>query len=485
MISLKKVFKNSLLYSFSSILLRASSIIFFPIFSAYLTKTDYGILSMSQSIGAIVTVFAGLELTRALTRMIYNKNSNDSKYQDSLVSTLLLTSLIVSSVIVALLAIFGGWILKPILKDIPFYPYIFVFLLSIPFAIMVNVCKAYLMATHQGFKVFILDVAFFGTNILLNLILVVIFKMNILGVILGILINAIFFGLLLIPLFYRKFTFNFDKTIFKSAMEYSLALLPNVFAGIALESIDKFFLNSYAGADNSGLYYIAITFAAIFSATKEAIVGAFTPWLFGNIADGDESYLSKVISTIYIGLGIIALFLSWFSKEVLLILSSNPDLVNSYKYIPINVLALFIIFLGQLYGLKILFYTRYVKYLVFTILVGIVVDIIACYFLVPVYGIHGAALSRVIAFFFHVMAILYLSHMEVEKRDIYNHKLLLSTLVVVTVLIGLPVFFASYEHIFTVKIMVSIFILMVALAFLERNFNLRALYLTLYKKYIG
>jgi O-antigen/teichoic acid export membrane protein len=341
------------------------------------------------------------------------------------------------------------------------------------------------MATHQGSKVFVLDIAFFGTNILLNLILVVVFKMNILGIILGILINAIFFGLILIPLFYRKFTFNYDRQILKSAMEYSIALIPNIFAGIALESIDKFFLNSYTGADNSGLYYIAITFAAIFSATKESIVGAFTPWFFGNISEGDESYLSKVISAIYIVLGVVALLLSWFSKEVLLLLSSNPDLVNSYKYIPINVLALFVIFLGQLYGMKILFYTKYVKYLVFTILVGIVVDIIACYFLVPIYGIHGAALSRVIAFFFHVMAILYLSHMEPEKRGIYNDKLLLGTLGVVTVLIGLPVYFADVEYIFLVKIGVTFIVLFITFVFLDRSFNLKLLYLTLYKKYFG
>jgi O-antigen/teichoic acid export membrane protein len=77
---------------------------------------------MAQSIGAIVTVFAGLELTRALTRMIYNKNSNEGRYQDSLVYTVLLTSLLVSTVVVALLAVFGGWMLKPILKDIPFIP---------------------------------------------------------------------------------------------------------------------------------------------------------------------------------------------------------------------------------------------------------------------------------------------------------------------------------------------------------------------------
>ena len=74
---LGKVIKNSFWYSFSSVLLRASSIIFFPIFSKYLTKADYGILSVTQSIIIWVSAVAALELHSTFVRFLNSEEAKD------------------------------------------------------------------------------------------------------------------------------------------------------------------------------------------------------------------------------------------------------------------------------------------------------------------------------------------------------------------------------------------------------------------------
>lgn len=471
MATIAKVAKNSFLYSISSILLRASSIIFFPLFSYYLTKVDYGILSMTQSIASIVTIFAGFELSRSLTRIIFNKES-DGTNEDTILYTTLICSTVLSVSVVGTLLLFGKFLLKPMLEDIPFYPYVYYYLLSIPFSVVIENCRAYLRAKHQGEKVFILDILFYGTNILLNLVFVVLLKMKILGIILGVLVNAVLFSITLIPFFYRKHTFSFSKKVALHAFRYSYVLMPSVFAGILLESIDRFFLNSHSGSGSSGTYYISLTFASIFSSIKESVIVAYTPWTFQNIQKKSESEIAEITAYIFGATGLLALAISWFSKEALQILSSNPELVEAYQYIPLNIAAIYVIFLGQLYGLKILYYENTIKYLVFTVVVGIVFDLVFCYFLVPIYDIQGASLSRYFSFLLHVYAIFILSRLDKQKNKMYNDQLLFVTLFSMSALITLPLMDNNTIEFLTLKIVLFTIICATAIFFINKKYKL-------------
>lgn len=477
MATLRKVAQNSFLYTISSVLLRASSIIFFPIFSLYLTKSDYGILSITQSIGTFVTLFVGLELGKALTRFIFNENNKEQSNHSNLIYTTLLTSFGFGVLVVAFLSLSGPFILKPILNDIPFYPYVFFFLLSIPLNTTVNTCRIYLKAMHRGYHAFLLDMSFFSFNILLNLFFVVIIGMDVLGIILGILINTTLFSVILYFLFYRKYDFQFDRSALKSALNYAVPLIPYSVLNILFESVDKFFLNAYLGSQASGIYYIAITFAAIFSSAKEAIINAFTPWLFANIKEKNENEIAKIINLIFVGAGFVAIGISWFSRELLTLLSSNPDFIVAYKYIPFTVLGLYIIFLGQLYNIKTFYFGKYNRYLFLATLSGIIIDIIACFLLVEPYGIYGAVAARIIAFTVHVSVILYLSNKEVDKRNIYNTKIIFGILMLISIVSLLPVI-DNQTMLFTVlKILLYALFSGIFLFFLNRKMSLINLFL--------
>ncbi len=471
MSTLKRVAANSFLYTASSILLRASSLIFFPIFSLYLTKSDYGILSITQSIGGFVTLFAGLELSKALTRFIFN-NNHESSSHDKLIYTTLSSSFLFGSLLVLIFYIIGPFVLKPILNDIPFFPYIFVFLLSIPFNAIVDTCRVYQKATHQGFNAFLLDTSFFSINIILNLVFVVVLKMDVLGIFLGTLLNTILFSLILYFVFYRKFKFGIDIIVFKNVLKYALPLIPYALLNILFDSIDKFFLNADSGAKTSGIYYIALTFAAIFSTAKESVVNAFTPWLFANIKQRDESYLADIINVIFAGLGIAAIGVAWFSKEVLMLLSSNPDFVEAYRFIPFTVMGLYIIFLGQLYNMKTFYFGKYNRYLFLATLAGIAADIVACYLLVKPYGIHGAVFSRVIAFTVHVAVLMYLSTLETEKRNIYEGKKLVLTMLILCAFMPVPLLIGQGYIFILLKIVAYVLIAVLFTYYINLKFNL-------------
>lgn len=472
MSSLKKVATNSFLYTASSILLRASSLIFFPIFSLYLTKSDYGILSITQSIGSLVNLFAGLELGRSLTRYIFNEQDKNSASHSSLIYTTLISSFSFGIFLAVILYFIGPIILKPLLNDVAFFPYVFIFLLSIPFNMVIDTCRVYQKAIHNGFYAFVLDTSFFSANIILNLIFVVVLKMDVLGILFGILINTIIFSFILLFVFYKKFSFSFNSILLKKFLSYSLPLVPFSILNILFESVDKFFLNAESGSQTSGIYYIALTFATIFSSAKESVINAFTPWLFGNINDKPETYISSIITNIFLALGIIAIGISWFSREILILLSSNPDFVVAYKYIPFTVMGLYIIFLGQLYNIKTFYYGKYNRYLFLATVAGIIADIIACYLLVKPYGINGAVAARVIAFTVHVIALMYLSTLEKEKRNIYESKKLVLTMLIFCAFMPVPLLIGQGYIFILLKIVTYALIAVIFTYYINQKFNL-------------
>lgn len=474
MSSLKKVAANSFFYTASSILLRASSIIFFPIFSLYLTKTDYGILSITQSVGGLFTIICGLELNKAITRQIFNDN-NDKSYKNdsSLIFTTLLTSFLFGCLIILILSFTGSLLLKPLLNEIPFYPYIFIFLLSIPLSNVIDIARTYYKAKHEGFKAFILDTSFFSINILFNLLLVVVYKLGVLGIITGTLINSILFSIILYFFFYRNFEWSFDKYKLFDTLKYSAPLIPYTLLNILFEGIDRYFLNAYVNTAASGIYYISLTFASIFSSGKEAVINAFTPWVFSNINTKSESYLSELINTVFLLTGILAIGVSWFSREILMLISNNPDFIEAYQFIPFTVVGLFIIFLGQLYNIKTFYFGKYNRYLFIATVAGIISDFIACYFLVKPYGIYGAVVARLIAFTIHVMALIFFSSLESEKRGIYQIKKHFLILILVSFIAGVSVIFSFSILNSIIKLVTMMTIVAATYYYLNIRFNLK------------
>lgn len=379
MSSIKTVSTNTFYYTISSLLLRASSLIFFPIFSSYLVKSDYGILSIVQSLVIIISVIGGLGLNYALTRFIYIKSTSNKNDHSKIIFTTLISSLFCQLSIVIILLVLGPYLLNSIMNDIPFYPYIFIGLITIPINTIIDIARIYFKATHEGRKAFILDMSFYSMNIIFNVLFVIGFGFNVLGILLGIFVNTILFSLILIFSFYRKFNYSYDKKLILEILKYSIPLIPFIILNMVFESVDKFFLNSQVGVDESGIYYIALTFAAIFSSLKESLISAITPWIYKKISS-DKNKVSQVLNLTVIIIGFVGIVVSFLSNDILTILSSNSEFIVASKYIPLSIVGFYIIFLGQLFNIQTYYFGKYSRYLFVATFIGIIVEIVSCYF---------------------------------------------------------------------------------------------------------
>lgn len=458
--SLKKVAYNTTYYTISTVLLRASSIIFFPIFSKHLSLSDYGTLSLGQNIAVIVALIGGLGLTRSLTRFVYFKTQDQTADHSTIIYTTLSASLIGLTGIVMILTFAGPYLLKPILGGIPFYPYIPLALASLPLNAFIETARSYYVATHDGKSSFILDTSFFSTTILLNLFYVVYLKLDVSGIFLGVLTTTIIYTIILIPVFYRKFKFRIDYLFWKAIMNYTLPLVPFMFLNTLFDSVDKFFLNSEDGSRASGVYYLAMTFALMFSTFKESINQALTPWVYQNI-DIDEVLIRKTFNKVIILVGLVGLLLSLYAKEFFVLFSNNPELLISYKYIPLTIVSFYIVSFAQLINIKTFYFGNYNKFVFLATLIALIVEFVSCYFLVPKYSIFGAVFSRIIAFSVQALIFVYFSKLEKEKEQLYDMKLLLFWTFTISVLIWMCSFIDlidNYYYSIPLKLIVSLLV---------------------------
>ena len=395
MTKLNKVIENTLLYTLSSSFLRALSIILFPIFSFYLTKSDYGILSITQSITVIITSFSSLQINNAITRFIYDKSLKLSI--NNVLASGLITVVISNLLWVCLFLIFGEKIFKYFLNDISFYPYMYYSLISIFFTCTVDTYRNFLKSIHKGRYAFWYETLYYLTNIIFNLLFVVIFKFDVIGLVYSTIISGLIFTLYVFFKKINKIDFKPKITAIKAFLIYSVPLIPFAIVGFFLSEVDKFILNSYYGSEYNGIYYIAFTIAGLFSTFKESTYTSITPWFYEHF-EKNKSKIKEVIFYIFTGIGILCIIISLMSKEVLTVISSNKEFIDAWKYVPFINFGLFIVFIGQILSLP-TFYLKKTKYFFATNLGGLISTFFMAFLLIPKFGIYGAIIAKIIGYF--------------------------------------------------------------------------------------
>ncbi len=415
---LKGLFQNGLLYSFSSVLQRASSIILFPIFTAYLTKQDYGILSYTNSLGSLLLIIALVELPRAMGRMLYSAAEKDRTHLYKVVGSVLVAGVACSTLLSLAVIGLSKWLLKPYLGDISFYPYVLFTIINVPLQTIYSIYISYVKFMQKGKVAFVTENVYFLLNIGFNLFFVVALHTNVIGLIYSTLIANVIMAMHAFQVFYKRVIKYFSIDILKQLYKISLGLFPFIVLGGLAEYADNFFLNQYSGADSLGIFYIATTFAGIFSFIKESFLSSFTPYYYNLNKKGELSpQTSKVVLDVLYLIGFFAIGISMFNSEVISLLSSNKELVEARRFIPLLVGGLLMIFVSQLVNTSLMLKAEIVRYFVIITIVSLVVNVLGDYWFIPKYGLMGLTIVKVLAYTAQLLVSLILNlRLEKERR---------------------------------------------------------------------
>lgn len=397
MTSIKKVLKNSSIYGAVSVLQKGINFFLLPLYTVYLTTTDYGILAVVNSYVALLSIIFSFGIARATDRFYFVYRGDKEKVKE-LWGTII-TFIYLSSIIVFLIFfVFKDYLIIPFTKGISFYPFIFLGLITITLDPAFRIYQSTLPIRHDAKKYSINNILRFSTRLLLVLCFVVVFKMSAMGVLLATAITSLLFFIYTIFSFKKEVKIGINKKMLSETLKYSIPLLPMALTGWAYSMIDKIFLNNLKSTSSAGIYNIGFEFGFIMILIIDSIHVAFKPWFYESMELGDAGK-RKIIkySELFVLLyGCIALFISFFGKEVLQIMVTE-DFREGWKVIPFITFSFVFSGIQYFFGYPIFYNIKKTKYLNIPIFAGTGINILLNILLIPKYGMIGAAITTLVA----------------------------------------------------------------------------------------
>lgn len=394
---MSKLLKNTFFYTIGNIIPQAAGFILLPIYTRYLTPSDYGIVSSMLVLNGFLAVFFTLAVERSLYRLYWDYKTEKEK-KDYLGSVVLLV-FFTSTLLMALTFLLHTF-LGLIYKSIPFYPFYAYTIVTAYFSVFALVPKIYLQLHQKAGSFVIISIVQFALSAAFVLLFVVGLGEGALGMLKGQMIGS---GVIL-PLFiyicFRIINITFKKEVMRESLKFSLPMIPSLISAWVLNLSDRIFIERYFSLSDVGIYSLGYKIAGLVLIISNAFYLAYSPAFYSIASSHDQIAAKKQLylyNNTYVMITLLICFLiSLFSKEAIIILL-DARYAESYKVVPIIVTSHFIAQASGLMNLSIYQEKKTVAIMLITIL-GAAFNIGLNFLLVPVYGIYGAAASAVLSF---------------------------------------------------------------------------------------
>lgn len=406
--------QNSAIYTILMIFQKGIGFVLLPLYTSYLSPTDYGIQAVVVSISSFLSMLLAFDIDSAARRYyyIYNEDKNKAK---TMYGTAAIVILLNSFLLGGITILLHNVIITPFLGEVDFYPYVFLGLLFVLVNPLYLLYQSYLQTIQDGVTYGINSFIYTALYICINILLLVYFKLGVLSILYSQLIVAVVFFIYVSIRFLPTLKLGIDKPFLKEALKYSLPLIPHTLANWSNDTLDKLIVNKIRNAADTGIFGLAQQYSSVVSIASNAVNQAYLPW-FMKQADKNEYQLIKDVA--WVSFTIICLFATFFSlyaKEILGLMISNPQYDDVYILVPYLVFAyvfktIYFYFVDVLYlkDTKVIFTITWT-----TVLFGIGANLI----LIPKIGIIGAAIACTITFFVKsVMALLISSQRNKKIR---------------------------------------------------------------------
>lgn len=473
-----KLLQNSLVYTVIMVLQKGISFFLMPLYTAFLSPADYGVLGVVSSVSSLLSVFITLGLEAAAARFYY-KNNKDEGYAKrvygNVAIVILMNSLLWGSIFI------GGhkWIVNPIVGNIEFFPYVFIGILNVIVTPMYLLYQNYLQTKQNAVHYGVNSLLCFLLQVTLTVLSLVIFDLGVFGVLLSQLITAIIFFIYVAISFLSKQSLRLEPPIIKDCFRYSLPLLPHTIANWSNGTLDKLLVNGIRSQSDAGMYNVGQQYGSIMAFVANALNQAYVPWFYDKVNEGNHG-LKRITQTAEASvclISLIAIVMSLFAEEIFGIMISNPAYDGVWRIVPCIVFA-YVFQSIYFFFVNVLFLKD--TQVIFTITVtAVAVNIGLNLLLIPELGYMGGAIACVVTFF--VKSVMALIISSIKNKEIRFHWLLMYVIAFIALAISLSALALNYESILSklcIKIlMIGVFALIVVIRY-------KSLLVNLYRYYI-
>jgi O-antigen/teichoic acid export membrane protein len=399
--SIKRLTSHSAVYGISTILGRAISFLLLPLYTHYLSKADYGIVTLGLAWLGIMTIVSTYGVDAAFLRFyILSGNEEEKRYifNTGFWSILLMSAaILLGSYLLA--APLATWILNS--AD---YKYIIILMAGILFFDSMAIIPFLLLRAEERSALYVtLKVANVILNFLTTYWFVVKLGRGLNGVFESNLIASAFTLITLLPIAMRHLRPAMRRAVYLDLLKFGLPYLPSTLSVYLVDVIDRFILQQLTDLDTVGLYSAGCKLGMVMNLLIAAFRFAWHPFFLSTSKEPNAKAIFSRIFTLFMFV-CAACFLgaSLFINELVHFKIGAKTLFgeeywNSTSVVPAILLAY--IFWGAYVNFIIgVHLEKKTGYLPFITGLGLVVKVTATYTLVPLLGMNGAALGTTLAY---------------------------------------------------------------------------------------
>jgi O-antigen/teichoic acid export membrane protein len=441
----KKVLKNSLIYTFNNLLLKAFNFLLLPLYTAFLTTSDYGTINLLSSFSAMANYIVAFSLYSAVIRFY-------ADYKEDLEKTKAFFGTVISFVFLSGCVFFGlSVLLKNLLQaylftGISYCPSVLMALVALVFTSLYTVYQNILKGMQKAKKSALVSIAYFFLQVILNIVFVAIYKLGADGVLLSLVISSVLASIWMLHDLKQcdLVRFGIDTTILKEALRYSIPIIPHNLSTQIAQFVSKVFINGTSSLAYVGLFSLASRFGSLADMIQSSVNAAFQPWFYEqmNRRGVDRQQISKLSDILIWCYSFVFLGLGLFSQELVTLMAS-PQYGEAWKLIPLMV-AVYALKTPYYFYINILFYYKKASKYIFTATVSSsLLNVVLSYFLIKSFGMYGSVAADAISMIARVGIVVLLSKRFGNVGFRFWHFFLMTLLTVVFLAIGL---FFSYTR---------------------------------------
>ena len=404
--SLKRLFKHSAIYGLGTVLNNLIGFILLPLYTRFLTPGDYGISSLLVTTNSVATIFAQWGIGSAIFREVIYHGRDESEVESTALYFLIGEAGLFFGALILLSNQISNLIFGP---DSQAYLLRLTFLTGFLQMIQV-VFMARLRIREQSSLYSVLSVSRFLVGTVFNIYFVAVLQRGVPGLVMATLITTALFCIIYLALMVRHLKFSFSLPALRSMLRFSVPLVPGNLASLVMTSADRYFLQHYSTTAEVGLYSLGYKIGLVMNLIVQAVQLAWPAQMFEIMKDPDAEKKFSRILTIYIaGAGFISLGFSILAPEILVVMTT-PGYYSASTVVPLILLSYLFYGVRFMTNMGLVRENR-LQYASMVIVGTALLNLGLNYWLIPRYGILGAAWATLISY-----SVLLIAHMAVNAH---------------------------------------------------------------------
>ena len=389
---------RSVVFTLVMILQTGISFVLIPVYTAYLTPADYGILSIATAIGNLLAILYLQSLEGVFTR--FYVDFTDDGRRRRFYGAVWLFHLAFVAALSAMLEVIGHTGVLAEHLPIPYDPYIrYVVWTAFITTTTLLLPRALFIIREETWKYAALNLGLFVASTAAIVWFVVARREGAAGSLKGTLFATAVIAIPALGILARNIRPAWDLANVKGSLKFALPLVPHLLSLWALDLVDRLILRRYVPLEDIGIYTLGYQIGSIPQLVAYAFSTAIAPFYYKTAAAGEQGLpvlanLAAYYVAVVVWVGVVTVAAG---GDLIAVMAEHPAYTDAYRVIPWVALgscirAFYFVFVTALY------YTKSINALPLVSAIAAGLNIALNFIAIPRFGYVAAAVTTATTF---------------------------------------------------------------------------------------